>query len=181
MEQCGHLMNNYELINISYAKSDLQNIFTNTDEVIRPCTSDEVLHISKLFKLKYISRILYFSMYPSYYSTIHIDRNINSTFSLEFALNIPVTNGNTGYMNWFNQLENQNLEYYSSGALNSSFPHLNKNNARLIDTVKLNSPMFVKINDWHNIENRSEDTLEKIISIRFNQMDTIDNIKSLLK
>jgi hypothetical protein len=41
--------------------------------------------------------------------------------------------------------------------------------------------MFVKINDWHNIENRSTDALEKIISIRFNQMNTIDNIKSLLK
>ena len=174
-------MNNYELINISYTKSDLQNIFTNTDEVLRPCTSDEVLHISKLFKLKYISRILYFSMCPSHYSTIHIDRNINSPFFLEFALNIPVTNGDNVYMNWFNQLENHSVEYYSAGNLNSASPCLNKHSARLIDAVQLNSPMFVKINDWHNVENRSTDTLEKIISIRFNQMNTIDNIKSLLK
>ena len=174
-------MSNYKLINISYAKSDLQNMFTDTVEILRPCTSNEVLHISKLFKLKYISRILYFSMYPSYYSNIHIDRNINSTFSLEFALNIPITDGGTVYMNWFNQLGNQNLQYYSSVDLNTSFPHLDKNGANLMDTVQLNSPMFVKINDWHNIENRSEDTLEKIISIRFNKSNTVDNIKSLLQ
>ena len=174
-------MNNYELINISYTKSDLQNIFTNTDEVLRPCTSDEVLHISKLFKLKYISRILYFSMCPSHYSTIHIDRNINSPFFLEFALNIPVTNGDNVYMNWFNQMPDQNLEYYSPGDLNSLSPRLNKNSTILIDTVQLSSPMFVSINNWHNIENRSTDTLEKIISIRFNQSNTINNIRSLLE
>ena len=174
-------MSNYKLVNISYANSDLQNMFTDTVEILRPCTLNEVLHISKLFKLKYISRILYFSMYPLHYSTIHIDRNINSTFSLEFALNIPVTDGGTVYMNWFNQLGNQNLQYYSDKNLSSSFPYLDKNDARLIDTVQLNSTMFVKINNWHNIENRSTDTLEKIISIRFNQLNTVDNIKSLLE
>jgi hypothetical protein len=174
-------MNNYELINISYAKSDLQNMFTDTAEVLRPCTLNEVLLISKLFKLKYISRILYFSMYPSHYSTIHIDKLVNSTSSLEFALNIPVTNGDNVYMNWFNQIQDQNLEYYSAGELDSPTPCLKKNSASLIETVQLNSPMFVKINNWHNIENRSTDTLEKIISIRFNQSNTIDNIKSLLE
>jgi hypothetical protein len=177
----GILMNNYELIDVSYDRSNLQSMFTDTNEVLRPCTSNEVLLISKLFKLKYISRILYFSMYPSHYSTIHIDRNINSVVSLEFALNIPVTNGDNVYMNWFKQMQDQNLEYYSAGDLNSPTPRLNKNSAILIDTVQLNSPMFVKINDWHNIENRSTDTLEKIISIRFNQSNTVDNIKSLLQ
>jgi hypothetical protein len=174
-------MNNYESINISYDKSDLQSMFTATEEILRPCTFKEVLHISKLFKLKYVSRILYFSMYPSHYSTIHIDRNINSKYSLEFALNIPITNGDNVYMNWFNQTQDQNLEYYSVGTLNNSSPYLNKNNATLIDTVQLSSPTFVKINDWHNIENTSTNTLEKIISIRFNQFDTIDSIKFLLE
>ena len=173
-------MNNYEIIDVLHCKSDLQNMFTDTKEVLRPCTLNEVLNISKLFKLKYISRILYFSMCPSHYSTIHIDRNINSINSLEFALNVPITKGDNVYMNWFNQIQDQNLEYYSAGSLNNTSPRLDKNNATLIDTVQLNSPMFVKINNWHNIENRSIDTLEKIISIRFNQLATVDNIKLLL-
>jgi hypothetical protein len=173
-------MNNYESVNLAYSKTDLQNIFNSMDEVVRPCNFKELLRVCQSLKLKYVKRILYFSIYPDCYGHIHIDKTVGIESSAEFALNIPITDGNHIYMNWFKKTEGSVPEDIFAGPSGTATPRLDKTDAILIDTRKLNSATFVKINDWHNVENRSTDTIEKIISIRFDLSKTIDNIKKII-
>jgi hypothetical protein len=171
-------MNNYELTTFNYVKNDLKNIFTDSGDVFRPCTISELVKISNMLDMSSISRILYFSITPDRYHPIHIDKTINSTNCVEFALNIPITDCNKVYMNWFENLSSTHDVYYPVNK-NHATPILETKNAKTIDTVSLNLPMFVKINDWHNVENRSND-VEKLISIRFLQSKTITDIKKAL-
>lgn len=173
-------MNNHEIINLNYKRHDFTNIFTDSENVLRPCTSSEIIKISILLGLPFISRVLYFSITPYHYSAIHIDKTINSTNSLEFALNIPITTCDNIYMNWFDNLSNTHSIYYPVDKAQAT-PILESKNAKTIDTVNLNLPMFVKINDWHNIENRSNSVVGKLISIRFSHAKTIPDIKKALK
>lgn len=172
-------MSNYEISTFEYLKNDLANMFNDPIDMLRPCTIDELVKISRLLDLPHISRILYFSVAPNHYSAIHIDKSMNSTSSVEFALNIPITSCNNIYMNWFENLSTTHKVYYPVNK-NQATPILETKNAKTIDTVNLNLPMFVKINDWHNIENRSIDVVEKLISIRFSQKKTIIDIKKAL-
>lgn len=172
-------MNNYEITAFNYAKDDLKSIFTDSGSVFRPCTIPELVKISNVLNISCISRILYFSINPDSYHPIHIDRTMNSTNCVEFALNLPITDCNRVYMNWFENLSNTHDVYYPVNK-NHATPILETKNAKTIDTAKLDLPTFVKINDWHNVENRS-DNVEKIISIRFFQTKTIDDIKKALR
>lgn len=172
-------MSNYEVSSFNYPKDDLKSIFTDLSDRYRPCTISEMFEISSILKLPYISRILYFSVAPDRYHPIHIDKTVGSIYSVDFALNIPITDCNKIYMNWFENLSNNSSTYYPYDKTQAT-PILEYKNAKTIDTANLNLPMFVKINDWHNIENRSADNVEKLISIRFFQKITIADVKKAL-
>lgn len=170
-------MHNFEYIDILYNDHELKNMFDSPTEATRYCSFQEIVSISQILKLTGIVKILYFSLRSVYAGQIHTDY-----IPQEFALNIPITNHGNIYMNWFKQIEGTTAEYHSinpSGGV-GIVPRLDNNNAILIDTAMINSATFVKINDWHNVENRSNNNLEKLISIRFNQSITVDRVKSLL-
>ena len=172
-------VSNYEITAFDYAKNDLKSMFTDSSSVLRPCTVPELVKISSMLGISYISRILYFSIKPDSYQPIHIDKTINSSNCVEFALNLPITECNKVYMNWFKNLSTTHDLYYPVNKKHAT-PILDIKNAKTIDTTNLNLPTFVKINDWHNVENKSE-SIEKLISIRFFQTKTIDDIKKALR
>jgi hypothetical protein len=175
-------MHNFEYTDILYNDHELKTMFDSPDEVVRNCSFTEIVRISQILKLTGIVNILYFSLRSVYTGKIHIDKHPKAMSSAEFALNIPITNHGSIYMNWFKRIEGTNADcpvFDFPGGIGPG-PLLDNDNSILIDTAIINSAMFVKINDWHNIENRSKHNMEQLISIRFNRLITVDRVKSLL-
>jgi hypothetical protein len=134
------------------------------------CDSNVKLEIYKLLGLKFsIATMLYFQLEPLSNSIIHMDKNLSnpSTFNTYFALNIPLHNGTNVLMRWYDDSTPDGMYDVFTGPNGTDTPLLSKNRAVCIDELYYTGPHIVKINNWHSVENHSNDEYSRFISLRF--------------
>jgi len=137
---------------------------------VTACDNNIKLEIYKLLNFTFpISTILYFQLEPMANGHIHIDKNLSNpnAFNTDFALNIPLYNGINVVMRWYDDLTPDCTSEVFTGPNGTSTPLLSKNRGICVDELYYTSPHIVKINNWHSVENHSNDESASFISIRF--------------
>jgi hypothetical protein len=136
-------------------------------KLVMPCQKKTVLQIHNLLGIDIpIRSILYFKVPPTEVSAIHIDL-YKKIKGVEFALNLPLLNSDKVVMRWY--LDNDpktNFDVFT-GPTGIDTPFLPKHRAVCIDELYYTRPHFVKINDWHSVENESTTDTAHFISLRF--------------
>ena len=137
---------------------------------VMSCDSNVKLEIYKLLGLEFsIATMLYFQLEPSSTSIIHMDKNLSNpnAFNTDFALNIPLYNGKNVLMRWYDDNTPDCMHDVFTGVSGTNTPLLPTNRAVCVDKLYYTVPHFVKINNWHSVENQSNDEYSRFISLRF--------------
>lgn len=174
-------MQNHNDIVINYNPVDILNVLPKYDPPVdkwtdvSACSAIERQKIASILNLGLpIISILYFRMGKNFTGLIHKDLDISPkykpTYSLTYAVNLPLSNCTNVYMKWFNQTKyvDNNISTFPGPSTGSATPIIDYSKVECIDNVSCESPKLVKVNDWHSIENHSMETCEYLISIRFN-------------
>jgi len=160
------MQENYKPVDIKYDRNTIMNILQSDNKnIVRPCSVVERFRISKILNLKDpITNILYFQMNKEFIGDIHKD--YTGEYYITHALILPLMGCKATHMKWF--FQNNNVTNNSLlGPTGKPIPLLLHSNATCIDTVNCNTPIIVKIDDWHSIENNSIEEVSHLISIRF--------------
>ena len=98
-----------------------------------------------------------------------MDKNLSNpnAFNTDFALNIPLHNGTNVLMRWYEDNTPDCQSDIFTGVSGTDTPLLSKNRAVCIDKLYYTAPHIVKINNWHSVENQSNDEYSRFISLRF--------------
>jgi hypothetical protein len=169
-------MRNHKDLIIEYNKQEILSVLqgysipANNWADVTACTLEEIKKISSILNLPVpIKTILFFKMGKDFTGLIHKDIDMSNTkFILNYALNLPLTTCNQVYMKWFTQTsDSTKTSLFPGPSSGSPTPLLNNRDAINIDSIYCNRSKLVKINNWHSIENHSNDSCEYLISIRF--------------
>ena len=147
-------------------------------KLVIPCHTKTVSQIHNLLGIDIpIQSILYFKLPPTEVSVIHIDINLSKkTKGAEFALNLPLMNSAKVLMRWYIDTDPKtNFEVFT-GPNSHDVPCLPTNRSICLDQLYYTRPHFVKINDWHSVENESTTDTAHFISLRFySSLDLVMN------
>jgi len=164
-------MNNYISLPFNYDSDSMLRILKPFKETtVTSCDNNIKLEIYKLLGLTFpIATMLYFQLKPLSNSVIHIDKNLSNpnAFNTDFALNIPLYNGANVVMRWYDDTTPDCISDVFTGPNRTDTPLLSKNRAVCMDKLYYTGPHIVKINNWHSVENHSNDEYARFISLRF--------------
>jgi len=164
-------MSNYISLPFNYDSDSILRILKPLKIThVMSCDSNVKLEIYKLLGLKFsIATMLYFQLEPLSNSIIHMDKNLSNpkAFNTDFALNIPLHNGTNVLMRWYEDNTPDCMHEVFTGVSGTTTPLLPTNRAVCIDKLYYTVPHIVKINDWHSVENQSNDEYSRFISLRF--------------
>ena len=164
-------MRNYISSPFKYdADALLYTLKSFTKTTVTSCDNNIKLEIYKLLGLTFpIATILYFQLEPLSNGVIHMDKNLSNpnAFNTNFALNIPLYNGANVIMRWYDDLTPDCTSEVFTGPNGTATPLLSKNRGICVDELYYTAPHIVKINNWHSVENHSNDESASFISIRF--------------
>lgn len=149
------------------------------DYACRAVKYTELVLIDALIKIDLpLESILFFTVPCGFTDRIHKDTNLDiPANSFKCALNVPLNNCDGLVMNWYKSTPASIESVYPGPSEMNTTPQLD--GGEIIDSVILNSPHVVKIDDWHAVTNHNPG-VASLISLRFSKELTIEDILSAL-
>jgi hypothetical protein len=137
----------------------------------------KTLLLSKMLNLDNVLSILYFQLDPGFVGSIHKDGDLNLDGKTpQFALNLPLQNCDKTFMHWYKQLpETETSIFPGITDSNGRIPWLQKNDGVKVESAICNRPNFVKVENWHSVDNY-DTSLSKFISVRFALDVTVEKL-----
>jgi hypothetical protein len=111
-----------------------------------------------------IENCKFFICKPGEWGEVHID---GGDPARNCAINIPIFNCNSGYMNWFcNTPDDDRLISNDQTNVHSTKEKANIDFWNLEEQFILTKPALVRTNSWHNVDNRLNSKFRIVFSMR---------------
>jgi len=175
---------------ISYRSSALQHYSQSMGYV---ASHKEISKIARHLRIPFINHALFFDIPPMSRVPIHVDR-IYSINPDKYSLNIPVKNTSMTVMNWWkhdkpvaaksDEVTFTKTQVYKDEKDPSNIttsPIIPFEECTLINSCSMDKPHFVKVDDWHNVDNNHPTERSYFLALRFDEKLDEQDIRKLLK
>ena len=176
------------IINRSFGESQ-----TNSVIGYHVATHKEINKIARYLKIPYIHHALFFDMAPMSRFPIHVDKVLSMKCD-RHSLNIPVKNTSMTVMNWWKHdkpsneaydevrfIFSQKYKHEPNPSNVTTSPTQPFEECTLIKSCSMDKPHFVKVDDWHNVDNNHPTERSYFLALRFDDKLSEQDIRKLLK
>jgi len=182
---------------------------TQTNDLIgyHVATHQEINQVVKHLRIPYITHALFFDLPPKSRFPIHVDK-VYSMKCDRHSLNIPVKNTSMTYMNWWvhdkpgliKEFSNQyEVSFYNHEVVGVRYIKSQKfkgeknpsnittspvapfEECTMIHSCSMDKAHFVKVDDWHNVDNNHPTENSLFLALRFDARFLESDIRRLLK